>query len=152
MGQMIERMRIEPLPYRIGPLLVRDGYVSNWPSDSSGQNFRHLFHGWSFADQGVPALRRQTRRSQQGSGDPGYVFGADQWNDGRILAPGQEESALLSDAPADKSADVFVIRRRLEMNSAHCAQSKMRSASRCCKLRKLATRVRPRNAGSLGVP
>jgi hypothetical protein len=49
----------------------------------------------------------------------GYIFGADEWNDGRILAPGQEDSALLSDAPADKSAHVFVVGRRLEMNSAY---------------------------------
>ena len=49
----------------------------------------------------------------------GYVFRTHKWNDRFILAPRQEGGALLGDAAADKSPHVFVIRWRLEMNSAH---------------------------------
>jgi len=44
MRKMIERVRIDPLFHRIGSLLVRNGHVSNWPSDCSPQSFGHLSH------------------------------------------------------------------------------------------------------------
>lgn len=119
MCQMIERVRIDPLLHCIGPLLVRDCHVSNWPSDYSRKSLDHLSHCWSCADQGVHALRRRTGISQQGYGYTGYVFRADEWNDGSILTPGEEGGALLGDAPDDKSAHVFVVGRRLEMNSSN---------------------------------
>src|SRR5215467_10756636 len=116
---MIKRVRAEPLFHRTGPLLVRDGDVLNGPSDRSPQNLSDLPHRWSFADQSVSALSWHARIGQQGCGDAGYVFRADQRNDSRILTPRQVDSTLLSNAPADESAHVFVIRRRLEMNSAY---------------------------------
>src|SRR5579862_5274609 len=116
---MIERMRTEPLLHRIGPLLVRDSHIPNWPSDRSPQSFDHLSYRGSFADQSVRALKRRARIGQQSSGYTGYIFRADQWNHGRILAPRQEDSTLLGDALANKSAHVFVVGWRLDMNSAH---------------------------------
>src|SRR5215472_11433918 len=115
---MIKRVRAEPLFHRTGPLLVRGGHISNRPSDRSRQSFSDLPYGWSFADQSVSALSWHARIGQQGCGDAGYVFRADQRNDSRILTPRQVDSTLLSNAPADESAHVFVIRRRLEMNGA----------------------------------
>ena len=56
MCQVIERVRIEPLFHCIGPLLVRDGDISNRAPDGSSQSFGDLFHCWSFADQGVHVL------------------------------------------------------------------------------------------------
>jgi hypothetical protein len=119
MCQMIERVKIDPLLHRIGPLLVRDCHVSSRPSDGSLESFGHLSHCWSFADQSVRALKRRTRIGKQGCGYTGYVLRADEWNDGRILAPRQEDGAFFGDAPTDKSAHVFVIGWRLEMNDAH---------------------------------
>src|SRR5215472_2269175 len=116
---MIERVRIDPPLYRVGPLLVRDCHVSNRPSGCSCESFRHLSHRRSLADQGVHTLRRSTRILQQSGGNVGYIFGTYEWDDGRILAPRQEDSALLGDAPADKSAHIFVVGRCLEMNSAY---------------------------------
>jgi hypothetical protein len=64
-------------------------------------------------------LRRGARIRQQGCGHTGYVFRAHEWNDRFILAPWQEDGALLGDAAADKGPHVFVVGRRLEMNSVH---------------------------------
>src|SRR5438132_6686964 len=95
--QMVESVRIKPLFHCIGPLLVRDGHVSNRPSDGSPESFGHLFYCWSLADESVRVLRRQPGISQQGCGYARYVFRADEWNDGSLLAPRQEGGALLGD-------------------------------------------------------
>src|SRR6516162_4092050 len=116
---MIKRVRAEPLFHRTGPLLVRGSHISNWPSDRSRQGFSDRSDCWNFGDQRVNVLGWHARIGQQGCGDTRHVFRADERNHGRILAPRQVDSALLGNAPADKSAYVFVIRWRLEMNSAH---------------------------------
>lgn len=90
MHKMIERVRVDPLLDRIGPLLVRDGHVANWPSDGSSKGFDHVFHCWSFADQWVYILRRHTRVSQQSRRYTGYVLRADERNNRRSLAPGRK--------------------------------------------------------------
>jgi hypothetical protein len=82
-------------------------------------SFDHLFNRRRFADQRVHALRRRTGIRQQGCGYAGYVFRAHEWNDGLILAPRQEGGALLGNASTYKSAHVFKVGRRLEMNSVH---------------------------------
>src|SRR5215469_15197872 len=116
---MIERVRIDPLLHRIRPLLVGDGDVSNWPSDSSPESIDHLSYSQGFSKQSVCALRGGARICQQCCGHTGYVFGADKRNDSLILAPWQEGCALLGNAAADKGPHVFVVGRRLEMNSSH---------------------------------
>src|SRR5215472_16588703 len=116
---MIERVRIEPLLYRIRPLFVGNWNVSNRASDGSPEGVDHVFYCWGLANQGIHALRRHASIRQQSCCDPGYVFRTHEWNDRFILAPRQEGGALLGDAVADKSPHIFVIGWRLEVNSVH---------------------------------
>src|SRR5580692_6195304 len=116
---MIKRVRTEPLFHRIGPLLVRDSNVSNWPPDRSPQSFGHFFDRGSFADQSVRVLRWRARMSQQSCSDPRYIFCPDERNHRGIRSPRQEDGTLLSDASTDERAHVFVVGRGLEMNGAH---------------------------------
>ena len=116
---MIERMGIDPLLHCIAPLLVRDRDVSNWPPDRAPEGFNHPSYCWGFADERVNALGRGTKISQQSCTYTGNIFRADEGDNGRILSPRHEDGALLGDAPADKSAYVLIVGRRLEVNSSH---------------------------------
>src|SRR5262249_22127810 len=113
------RVRIEALLYRNRPLLVGDWDVSNRASDGSPESVDHVSYCWGLANQRIHGLRGDAIIRQQCCCYTGYVFCAHKWNDRFILAPRQEGGALLGDAAADKSPNVFVVGRRLEMNSSH---------------------------------
>src|SRR5271169_6220107 len=48
MGQMIERVRIDPLLHCFNPLLVRDGHIANRPPHRPTESFDNFPHCWSF--------------------------------------------------------------------------------------------------------
>src|SRR5271155_2641560 len=56
MGQMIERMRIEPCFHCLSPLLVCDGYIANGPADHPTESFDNFPHGWRFVHEWVDIL------------------------------------------------------------------------------------------------
>lgn len=116
MAQVIEGVRIEMLLHGVGPLLVRDGHISDRPPERLGESFDNLAHGWSFAHEQVYVSGRQAGTGQKSCGHAGYIFGAGQGSDGVTRAPRQECGILRGHAAANQRADVLVIERRLNMN------------------------------------
>src|SRR6266705_2251384 len=116
MCHMIDRVRIDSLLHCLSPLLVGDRNISNWPPDCPSESFDNFPHCWSFAHHRVSILRRHSGVSQKGGGYAGYIFRTGERNDVLVIAPRQECGILLGYAPADQSAYVFVIGRRLKMN------------------------------------
>src|SRR5262249_37322470 len=100
MRQMIDRVRVDPLLHRIGPLLIRDCHVLNLPTDGSSESFGHLSYRRRFAHQWVGALKWRTRISKQGCSYTVYILRPDEWNNGSALAPWQENGAFFGDALA----------------------------------------------------
>ena len=149
---MIERVRVDPLLHRIGPLLIRDGHVSDLPSDGCAESFDHLSHRRRLADQRIHTLLRRTRTSKQGCGYTGYVCRADEGNDGRIRTPRQEDGALFSNAPTDKRAHVFVIGRGLDMNGAHLRPVEDAVSQPMLQIPEAGSMLQIAKGASLGVP
>src|SRR5579863_6309136 len=98
MGQMIMRMRIDPLLHGFRPLLVRDGHIPDRPPDRPAEGFNNFPHGQRFAHHRVHIVRRRAGTSQKRRGYAGYVCGASKRNDGLALAPWQEGGILLGHA------------------------------------------------------
>src|SRR6185312_10666411 len=114
---MIERVRIEPLLHSLSPLLVRDRYIADRPPYGVTKGFDNFPHRRRFTHDGVYILGRQTGIGQKGCRYPRNIFRTGEWNNRRLIAPRQEGRILLGHGPADESAYIFVIRRRLKMNS-----------------------------------
>lgn len=116
---MMERVRVDALLHGFSPLLVGNRHIANRPPDRPAQSFNDLPHGWSFVHERVYGLGGQARAGQKSGGYAGHVFGTGERDNGIAIAPRQERGVLLGHAPADKSAYVFVIGRRLKMNGPH---------------------------------
>jgi hypothetical protein len=93
MGQMIERMRIEPRLYCLGLLLVGDRYIANWTPYRFAQSLDNLSGGKRFGDQ-INTVRRQAKVGQKSCAYAGHVFGAGEkvWKSFKAISSLQPQS------------------------------------------------------------
>jgi len=103
MAQMIERVRIDSLPYGIRPLFISNWHISNLrpmalPRVSTiSRTVRvSLTRGYTFW-VGRPEPARRVAATRDTSSAPVS------WNDGFAIAPRQEGGILLGHAPADRA-------------------------------------------------